>query len=278
MSAAERIHRESLQSLAPTRSVLEQVCVRVQVARRSGRQLDLRDLSLDDVDLSGHDLRGALLSGVSLAGANLRGADLRGAQLRGANLTGCSLHDADFSGAMLQLAHLTDCQVRGARFTHADLQGCWLAGIQDYRQASWVGAALGTAHAGGGLRLRRFALDQSYLHEFRTEGVLNEVLYRLWWLSSDCGRSPLRWSMLTALVVCVFAQVYTLLGVDFGQHATVVTPYYFSVVTLTSLGYGDISPTTPGGQIAVIVQVFTGYLLLGGLISILGSKMCRRMA
>ena len=278
MSVAEGIHHKAQQFIGSTTSVLEQVCARLQDARRLGTHPDLRDLALSGVDLSGLDLSGALLSGVSLVGADLHETDLRGAQLRGADLTGCCLRDADLSGAVLQLAHLTGCQVRGARFTHADLQGCWLGGIRDYRKASWIGADLGAAHARGGLRLRRFALDQSYLHEFRSESGLNAVLYVLWWLSSVCGRSPLRWSVLTELVVCVFAQVYIHLGVDFGPHATTVTPYYFSVVTLTSLGYGDISPTTPGGQVAVIVQVCTGYLLLGGLVSILAGKMCRRMA
>ncbi len=37
-----------------------------------------------------------------------------------------------------------------------------------------------------------------------------------------------------------------------------VTAIYFSFVTMTSLGYGDISPTGPIGQVMVIIEAITG--------------------
>jgi hypothetical protein len=164
----------------------------------------------------------------------------------------------------------------GASFQHADLQQCRLHGITDYQHADWLGADLAGAHFTGAYRLRRHAMDQNSLHEFRRESRLNEQIYRLWWLTSDCGRSLSRWGVLTALIVVSFANLYPLLSVDFGDGASAVTPYYFSVVTLTSLGYGDISPRTPLGQLAVMAEVVVGYLLLGGMLSILANKMARR--
>ena len=47
-------------------------------------------------------------------------------------------------------------------------------------------------------------------------------------------------------------------------------------MTLTSLGYGDIVPTSSLGQLLVMLEVCVGYMMLGGLISILANKMARR--
>jgi voltage-gated potassium channel len=39
---------------------------------------------------------------------------------------------------------------------------------------------------------------------------------------------------------------------------TVVESLYFSIVTLTTVGYGDLSPTTAGTQIFTIFYILTG--------------------
>ncbi|MBI1928613.1 two pore domain potassium channel family protein [Candidatus Poribacteria bacterium] len=51
---------------------------------------------------------------------------------------------------------------------------------------------------------------------------------------------------------------------------------YFSVVVLTTLGFGDISPNCLAGRVIVGIQVILGYTLLGIFISILASKIIRR--
>ena len=123
---------------------------------------------------------------------------------------------------------------------------------------------------------RTFIMDENFLWEFRTSSRLNGVLYRLWWLTSDCGRSLLRWSLVTGLLTLLFAALYTQVALDLGDHPTPLSYLYFSVVTLTTLGYGDIVPNSTTGQILVIVEVCIGYMLLGGLISIFANKLARR--
>ena len=49
---------------------------------------------------------------------------------------------------------------------------------------------------------------------------------------------------------------------------TVVEALYFCVVTLTTVGYGDLSPTTAGTQIFTIIYILTG---LGVLVALLAS-------
>jgi hypothetical protein len=57
---------------------------------------------------------------------------------------------------------------------------------------------------------------------------------------------------------------------------TPFTPYYFSIVTFTTLGFGDVVPINMAGEICVSLEVIIGYVMLGGLISILASIIARR--
>jgi hypothetical protein len=57
---------------------------------------------------------------------------------------------------------------------------------------------------------------------------------------------------------------------------TLFTPYYFSIVTFTTLGFGDVTPLNLAGEIWLALEVILGYIMLGGLISILANKLARR--
>jgi hypothetical protein len=114
------------------------------------------------------------------------------------------------------------------------------------------------------------------LKEFRDRNRLCELIYHIWRITSDCGRSLGRWCIWIVLQVILFAVLYSLVGVDYGKHPTFLSPVYFSVVTLTTLGYGDVVPMTWAGQVVAMVEVTTGYVMLGGLLSILSVKMARR--
>ena len=119
-------------------------------------------------------------------------------------------------------------------------------------------------------------MDENYLHEFRHASPANAAVYRLWKLTSDCGRSLARWAMLTFTMATLFGAIYSQVNLDYGDYETVLSPYYFSVVTLTTLGYGDVLPASLGAQIVVLAEVFIGYIMLGGLLSIFATKMGRR--
>jgi len=77
-------------------------------------------------------------------------------------------------------------------------------------------------------------------------------------------------------VTLIFATIYALVDIDYGDYVTPFSPIYFSFVTLTTLGYGDVLPAPLTAQIFVTLQAITGYMGLGGLLSILGNKMARR--
>jgi Ion channel len=53
------------------------------------------------------------------------------------------------------------------------------------------------------------------------------------------------------------------------------TPYYFSIVTFTTLGFGDVKPKTLAGELIVSSEVILGYTTLGLLLSVLAQNVAR---
>ena len=120
-------------------------------------------------------------------------------------------------------------------------------------------------------------MDQNYLHEFRESSRLNRILYGVWWFTSDCGRSIWRWCAMIAAFTVLYAGLFTLVDISYGAHdPTWLTRLYFSVVTLTTLGYGDVLPASAAAKWLIMAEVVTGYVMLGGLLSIFSNKIARR--
>lgn len=257
--------------------------------------------TLTDVEMTGADLTEANLEGAKGERCGFGGADLTGAKMHGANLQYASFTDAILAGAVCSAANLSHSRFRGAdltsvdftraTLTHCDLYGTDVAGarlleadlrestlaqMRGYEDADWLLSDMRDINFAGAYLLHRFAMDQNYLHEFRTKSRWTEAVYRLWWVTSDCGRSAARWGAVCLILVLAFAWAYTFVSIDYGSHETWLSPIYYSVVTITTLGYGDVLPASVAGQVVAMAQVVTGYLMLGGLLSIFSNKMARR--
>ena len=50
----------------------------------------------------------------------------------------------------------------------------------------------------------------------------------------------------------------------------VLDALYFTIITLTTVGYGDLAPQTDPGKIFTIVYIFVGLSLISGFIILLG--------
>lgn len=257
---------------------------------------DLSGAELMGADLTGADLRDARLVRTGLAmttlnGANctqtdftessltkasLRGVDADLACFDGARLTHADLSNGSFNSAAFANSTLLDCNVRGASFRDSRFDDAKIRGLRNFGSSNWVYADLRRADLSAAQLLARHAADQNFLWEFRRRSKTSEVLYAVWWVTSDCGRSFTRWGLLTALLAVCFAGLYRVVGVDFGPNETVLSPLYFSVVTLTTLGYGDVLPTTLAGQVSVMVETVLGYVMLGGLLAMFSSTVARR--
>ncbi len=277
---------------------------------------NLKDANLFRAELAGAtlfetDLSGAELSGANLEGANLEGATLKhtglgmaklmGASLARAHMEGVTLTEADLTGADLRMADLRSARAHETNFTGVDmtkancgsaelngslvkgatldgacLRGSSLSGLRGYKDASWIGVDLHHIDFTGAYLCRRFAHDQNFIEEYRRQSKWSQVLYHLWKFTSDCGRSASRWAMCTLAIVVIFSCLYASVGIDYGEHETWLSPLYFSVVTMTTLGYGDVLPSSLMGQVVVMFEVVTGYVMLGGLLSIFSNKMASR--
>lgn len=216
------------------------------------------------------------LSDATLTKTDLHETDLRCAKLRNARLRESNLNKTDLTSADLYNADLSLSNVGGAVFNNANLRESRLRSIRDFEKAQWIGADIRDINFAGAYQLRRFVVDQNYLKEFRENNRLSAVIYQIWWVTSDCGRSLSRWCFWIAVLTFLFAFLYTQVGVDFGKYPNWIGPLYYSVVTLSTLGYGDILPATPMARIIAMIEVIIGYLMLGGLLSIFANKMARR--
>jgi hypothetical protein len=131
----------------------------------------------------------------------------------------------------------------------------------------------------GNAIFKRDAEDQDFLDtlEYQWKGTWRIGLFRAWGLI-DYGRSMLAAFVIAFLIVVVFGALYFIPGIiSYGSHhKTWFSPFYFSIVTFTTLGFGDVTPNGVCGEMLVSLQVIFGYLTLGLLISILANKVARR--
>jgi uncharacterized protein YjbI with pentapeptide repeats len=216
------------------------------------------------------------LKGATFTKANLRGADMRRADLQDTRIREADISDVDLTRCKLQSADLEGSCVDRATLMDADLCHSRLRGLKGYATANWIGADVHGVNFTGAYLTRRTIMDQNYLHEFRTQSRANAAVYWLWWVTSDCGRSFLRWGACIFMLLGLFAVLFSFVAIDYGEYSTSISSFYYSVVTLTTLGYGDVRPASMAAQILAMIEVVIGYVMLGGLLSIFANKMSRR--
>jgi hypothetical protein len=76
------------------------------------------------------------------------------------------------------------------------------------------------------------------------------------------------WAMLYRLVACLNPAAFTYsAAVTASQSMTGFGSFYFSFVTLSTLGYGDITPSSPVARMLVVMESMTGTLYVAVLIA-----------
>lgn len=227
-------------------------------------------------DLSHTELFDADLENSTLSMANLEGADLRKVNLRQARIRESNLSHTDFTNADLKGADISLSNVTGSTFNNADMREMRMRLVKGFENAQWIGVDIRNVNFAGAYRFRRFVGDQNYIQEFKSTSRYMTLIYYLWWFTSDCGRSIFRWAAWIGFLCLFFAFLYTFVDIDYGPYQTPLSPLYFSLVTLTTLGYGDAVPSSTTAQVLSMIEVAIGYTMLGGLLSILSNKMARR--
>jgi len=133
--------------------------------------------------------------------------------------------------------------------------------------------------------LKRYIDDEQWIISWRKSIWWREIIFVIWEITSHCGRSLGLWGFWSAVIATLFAVFYYRFLSDslvfsvekLKQSKPGFWGYlYYSIVTLTTLGYGDIVPLNNKARLAVGTEVVTGYIMLGGLISIFANKLARR--
>ena len=121
-----------------------------------------------------------------------------------------------------------------------------------------------------------------YLLEFQK---IHPNVYKIWQTFAGCGRGLLRWAGWCLGVAFIFSLIFygyflhspsSFQTVYVSEGCPFFSFFYYSVVTFTTLGFGDIVPKCGWLQLWVMLEVILGYIMLGGLISILATKLARR--
>lgn len=239
-----------------------------------GRRVLARSSELSrQLDLSYARLEGARLTGLDLSHANLFRAQLQKATLRRVNFTESSLIKT----------HLEDADLRDAVFDGANLGFIRYTEDGFWRRGTILREALIEKALYVDPLLERCAKDQYYLYVLKyrnRRNILFRFFFGLWWITCNYGKSPLIWAAWSIFLALGFAFVYYLLGKEgfVVRHLgwSFSTMVYYSVVTFTTLGFGDITPMTQEAAWWVMAEVIAGYVMLGGLISIFATKLARR--
>ena len=139
---------------------------------------------------------------------------------------------------------------------------------------------------------KRYVADQQFIRAFKEK---NPFWALVWRWSSDYGRSLALWALWSLLIALSFSLVYLpapewypawlqnmmpqfhqVIGSEANEDFNFWKSFYFSIVTFTTLGFGDVVADNTSARILVTLEVIFGYVMLGGLISIFANKLASR--
>ncbi|WP_146418261.1 pentapeptide repeat-containing protein [Haloarcula hispanica] len=284
----------------------------VHFSEGSCRFAELADADLDQGWFRGTDFTGSSLSQVSLIETTLKGATLTKCKLENAHLERTNLHGAEMSkiwlyGATLNNVKITEKTEFGDRCVYdPEFKGESAVNISD-DDTDQLTKASGQYRALEQLaRSNAFPdmVSQNFIYrkDIHRRQHWEEGRYRRWAqalisrLSLLYGESPWRVIGTSAVIIAIFGVLYSLVGgvtvttkpsthgfnlpqlFSFSVPApieTLLMNIYFSVVTFTTLGYGDVQPSNAATQALAGIESLLGATLIALLVFVLGRRAAR---
>jgi len=273
-------------------------------------QLNREGQSLSGFQLNFADLKNANLVDADLKSCDLRRANLSNASMYGADLEGANLFKANLEGANLKNANLKNCQLLGANITDTKLHNInW--GAEDKvineldaeKSMSFSTSKSKYKEAEEIYRSIRLTMQNQSLGDESSRIFIREMIckrkqhpkysfFRLVSKFADVttayGESLTRILSSGFGVIFFSALLYGIEGVsykdrilgffvndiqDYGVWATLGDLFYFSVITFTTVGFGEITPIGPLGK---FLTIFEG-LVSGIIMTIFIIAMYRRL-
>jgi hypothetical protein len=204
------------------------------------------------------DLRGIPLSNIDLSGVDLTNIDFFSSDLSCAKLIGSDLSNT----------HLSECELSGTDLSWTKLTNSFFDNVKFDASTSLLGVNINEMNS----NLAILLIDQA-----NTQQRIAHIQKRHPWISlflkvsCDYGRSITRLLGWGIVMIFTFAVIYAQFpgALQTTDHFEIL---YFSIVTTTTLGYGDIAPSNTFGQFIVMLQVTLGYIFGGLLVAIIARR------
>ncbi|MFH1406794.1 MAG: pentapeptide repeat-containing protein [Candidatus Omnitrophota bacterium] len=252
---------------------------------------NLSHADLSDADLTDADLTGAILHGANLFRANLRGARLWHTDLSVSNLTEADLTGADF----------VEAKLHGVRFWRTDLENARFLGKKNFDSGKGfhrmrIDEKSPRAAEEGYRELKKYFLlhgkyDDASWASYREKCMEMRSLLKKkdpsfmpsFLMNILCGYGEIPHRVMWVALGLIF--FYALLFRGFGSlHSStsqVFTPsfggyLYFSIVTFTTLGYGDFIPADSLSRLLAGSEAFLGIFTIGLFVFTLGRRYSAR--
>jgi voltage-gated potassium channel Kch len=148
------------------------------------------------------------------------------------------------------------------------MEGVFIDSVEYDSKNSFLGIDLATINFNLAALLRDLAITQQRINHLEKRNPYLAFFLRI---TSDYGLSLFRYFLWVIAIIISFALVYAFVPSVITKPG-LLNGIYFSVVTFTTLGYGDIVPASGVGQVLVIFEVCTGYVMGGLLVTILARR------
>ncbi len=252
---------------------------------------NLSNANLENINLvnSGHH------EGHKLHNCDFYKADLSHAHCFKVDFSGSSLMKANLTGANLHFANFQNCNLLGTEFEHARLENViWDKDILQekkakvakneeeridlYQQSEEIYRNLrrtcesdGLFETAGRFFQKEMKMRRRQMPLFSSKRFISKLVE----FSCGYGERPLRIIILSAMVILLFTSIFFMTGlsdsgeiIQFSFNASInenisdlLNSLYFSVVTFTTLGYGDILPIGISKLFAGIEALMGGFIL-----------------
>jgi len=271
------------------------------------RGLKLMRANFEGIDLvNHHNKQGYDFSHSDLYRANLKGAHLFNIKFFKTSLMKADLRDANLNCADLQQANMLGVKWTGSKFENVKIgakliqeysaktsrkKGNKQDAIDNFEQAEEIYRDLrkhaeheGIFTMSGDFIQKELTMRRFQLPKYSRKRILSKVID----LFCGYGEAPLRIVGLSIGIIFFCALLYTFTGlnyqeeilsydsqISFGENFSLfLSCLYYSVVTFTTLGYGDFTPVGISRGIAAI-EAFTGSFTIALFVVVFVKKMTR---
>jgi hypothetical protein len=215
---------------------------------------------------------------VNMDGSALDRAQIKDINLEGTDMRNCGLTDTDLRGSSLFRIVITGSDIEYAKIDNVvnyEIEG-------DFKRAQDVYGNLKNSFRNNGAHNRAsyFSINESKMSR---KMMGQEKNYGIWSLLyfyeiiSGYGESPLRVFMTTITAILIFSAIFASMPEGLqnnvtGEEVSATDYLYYSVVTFTTLGYGDIVPVDPLTKMLSITEALSGVFLMSLLVVTLSRR------